>query len=642
MKKLTFLILLFAVRVAEAQAPDPYFNDKTALTERQAYQKLASFTESDDYADYDLLYQQMRFNVDPAAAFISGSVYSSVKFLKDQISTVRFDLNDNMTVDSISCNHETATFQHSGDKIRIDLPQAMNAGSFSEFEVFYHGAPIKDGFGSFTNSSHNNVPLLWTLSEPYGAKVWWPCKQSLADKIDSMDVYITCPERYEAASNGKLISDEVTDTLRTAHWQHRYPIATYLVGIAVTNYETFSGFLTLPDGKSIELLNYVFPEYLATAQSMFSETFDIMDFYNKKFITYPFAKEKYGHAQFDWGGGMEHQTMSFMTTLGFELVAHEMAHQWFGDCITLSSWHDIWLNEGFATYSTGLCYENLLDGKYWAPWKKIQLDRILSVPDGSVYVADTTNVNLIFSGRLSYSKGAYLLQMLRWELGDERFFKGMNDYLTDPKLAYGFASQEQFVKHIEAAGDTSLTEFFNDWYYGQGFPVYHLTYCTDYGDNGKTRLTISQSPSNSSVSFFEMHVPVRVWKDSQYKDLRLYNTQQNQEFVIADESIDSIQFDPEQWLCAKADLISGTQTLSKNDQVQIISENSSNRLHIILPGNSETGSISLFSMSGKTVLQTTFSGTDSRIWLENLKNGIYLVRVKSGRQVKTQKVVINR
>jgi aminopeptidase N len=642
MKNLLFLIFLFAFQTVPAQIPDPDFTDKVALQEAAAYQKSAVFAESDDYADYDLVYQQLNFNVDPAVSYISGSVLSEVKFRKDQISVVRFDLNDNMIVDSIWCNLQKVTFQHSGDKISINLPQPTGAGNYSEFEIFYHGAPLKDGFGSFTVSGHNNTPLLWTLSEPYGAKVWWPCKQSLADKIDSIDVYITCPQQYKAASNGKLVSDIVTGDHRTVHWQHRYPIATYLIGIAVTNYETFSGSLSLPNGKSIEILDYVFPEYLATAKSMFPETFDIMDFYNSKFITYPFAKEKYGHAQFNWGGGMEHQTMSFMTSLDFELVAHEMAHQWFGDYITLASWHDIWLNEGFATYLTGLCFENLLGGQHWAPWKKIQVDRILSAPDGSVYVADTTNINRIFNSRLSYSKGAYLLHMLRWELGDQKFFQGLKAYLLDPALANGFASQQQFVKHMETAGDTTLIGFFNDWYYGQGYPVYHLHYYTDYGDNGKTKLTISQSPSNPSVSFFGMHIPVRVWKDGLYKDLRLYNTQQNQEFVISNQAVDSVQFDPDLWLCAKADQISGVQSLSQPDQIQIIPEGSGNQLRIVLPEVSATGNLAIFSAEGKAVLKSILPASDSKVSLKNLKPGMYLIQVNSGSLEKTKKMVVTR
>ena len=503
---------------------------------------------------------------------------------------------------------------------------------------FYQGAPPQNGFGSFVSSKHNNTPIVWTLSEPYGAKDWWPCKESLADKIDSIDVYITCPQQYLAASNGKLVDDKISGQNRTAHWSHRFPIATYLIGIAVTNYQTYSDFLDLPNGEKIEVLNYVYPEYLATAKSKSTEILNILSFYNSKFMTYPFASEKYGHAQFGWGGGMEHQTMSFMTNLEFELVAHEMAHQWFGDYITLASWHDIWLNEGFATYLTGLTYENLQNGQYWQLWKNNQVSRIISSPDGSVYVPDTTNVNRIFNGRLSYSKGAYLLHMLRWEMGDALFFEGMKNYLKDPEIANGFASQEKLVKHMETVVDTSFTEFFKDWYYGEGYPIYRLTYYTDFG---KQKLRISQSSSNSAVGFFEMHIPVRVWKDGKYTDLRLYNTTQNQEFIIAESAVDKIEFDPDKWLIAKADVVNPVPHVSMLSDIQIIPEAKYRSIRVLLPEYLGKGTLRIVDLSGRLVKVCELTESDSHINVSNLKSGIYLVNVKTSEKQKSEKVLLS-
>ena len=641
MKKLIFLILFFAFQQVKAQAPDPDFNDKAAFSEARSRQKSASFVESDDVLAFDLIYQRLSFTVDPAVSSISGSVFSLIKFTKDDVALIRFDLVDAMIVDSIQYNQKKIAFQHSANKISINLPRSVKKHTVSSVEVFYHGSPPQTGMGSFISAKHNNIPILWTLSEPYGARDWWPCKESLSDKIDSLDVFITCPSQYKAASNGKLISDQVSGINRTAHWKHRYPIATYLVGIAVTDYETYSDFLDLPNGKKIEVLNYVYPEYLATAKSRSSETLSILDFYNSKFMLYPFASEKYGHAQFGWGGGMEHQTMSFMTSLDFELVAHEMSHQWFGDYITLASWHDIWLNEGFATYLTGLTYENLLNGQYWQSWKDNQVKRIISSTDGSVYVADTTDINRIFNGRLSYSKGAYLLHMLRWEMGDEKFFQGMKNYLNDPAIANGFASQQQFVKHMETAADTSFTGFFQDWYYGEGYPTYRLFYYTDYGDFGKKKLRISQVSSHPSVAFFEMHIPVRVWKDGKYKDLRVYNTVQNQEFVISDGRIDKIEFDPDKWLIAKADIVDEVQSLSEIRDIQIISENGSQSIRILLPEYAGKGKLRIIDMNGSVLKNQEIFESDSHVDISNLKSGIYLVEVQSGKLKKTEKVLLS-
>jgi aminopeptidase N len=638
MKKFLFLILVLAVQLVQAQAPAPDFNDKAALNDRRVYQKSAGFTESADYASTDVIYQRLNFTVDPAVNYISGSVFSSVKFLKDNISQVQFDLTDGMTVDSVWYNQKKIAFQHSANKISIALTSLPAKRTISSVEVFYHGAPPQNGFGSFIASKHHTDPVIWSLSEPYGARDWWPCKESLADKIDSMDVYITCPQQYRAASNGKLVEDKVTGQNRTAHWSHRFPIATYLVGIAVTDYQTYSDFLDLPNGKKIEVLNYVYPEYLATAKDQSANTLDILSFYNKKFITYPFASEKYGHAQFGWSGGMEHQTMSFVTSFGFELVAHEMAHQWFGDYITLASWHDIWLNEGFATYLTGLTYENLLNGQYWPNWKNNQVNKITSLPDGSVYVADTTSVNRIFNGRLSYSKGAYLLHMLRWEIGDSLFFKGLKNYLKDPEIANGFASQEKFVKHMESIADTSFTEFFKDWYYGEGYPTYQLTYYTDLGTQ---KLRISQTSSNSSVDFFEMHIPVRVWKDGKSTDLRLYNTKQNQEFVISGTKADKIEFDPDKWLIAKADVVNSVLQVSRIEEIQIISEPKQRSLRVLLPEHLGKGTLCIVDLNGRLVKTCALTESDSHIDVSNLKGGIYLANVVTNEKQKTEKILLS-
>jgi len=638
---LTLLLLIFALNGSRAQAPDPDFNDKISISEARNHQKSALFVESEGYADYDLIYQRLNFEVDPAVKSISGSVYSSVKFLKDNITTIQFDLTDSLLVDSVKCNGELTTFTHSQNKINVQLLMQMKKYSISPIEVYYHGRPPSTGFGSFTVEKHENVPVLWTLSEPYGAMEWWPCKQSLTDKIDSVDIFISCPKQYKAASNGKLISDDISGEKRTAHWQHRYPIATYLIGIAVTNYETYSDFVDSPDGKKIEILNYIYPEYLNEAKARMSETRDIMNFYNTRFITYPFAKEKYGHAQFGWKGGMEHQTMSFMYSLDFDLVAHEMAHQWFGDYITLASWHDIWLNEGFATYMTGLVYEKLKDGYFWPIWKELTIKKITSSSAGSVYVADTTSISRIFNSRLSYSKGAYLLHMLRWEMGDELFFKGMNNYLTDPAVANDFATQEEFVTHMETVADTSLTEYFKDWYYGEGYPTYQLSYFTDYADLGKQKLRIRQAPTHSSVDFFEMHVPVRVWKDGNYTDLRLYHTMQNQEFVISTSKIDSVQFDPLQWLIAKADKVVPISEFSILRQIQIIPDYKMRNIRVILPQFSGDETFRIVDLTGKTFLKGLIPAQDSRIEINQLRSGIYLLEVDTRNQKRTEKFFIN-
>lgn len=471
-----FWISLLLTAGVSAQEPDPFFIERKARAEQDIYLKKTVFAEPESYADYDLIYQRMEWEVDPAVSFIRGEITSHFVSQQTNLTEIEFDLHAEMIVDSITQKGQPIGFSRSQNKINVQLNETLSKGQTDSLSVFYQGEPPSTGFGSFTIDTHNQTPVLWTLSEPYGAMEWWPCKQSLADKIDSIDVIVTTPEPYRTASNGILVSENVIDGKRTMHWKHRYPIATYLVAIAVTNYADYSDFLETENGSEIEILNFVYPENETKAKSETPVTADIMALFNELIGEYPFANEKYGHAQFGWGGGMEHQTMSFMGNFGFELVAHELAHQWFGNYITLGSWQDIWLNEGFATYLSGLAYENMLDGVWWPSWKRLNHDRITSEPGGSVFVEDTTSVSRIFSSRLSYSKGAYLLHMLRWVLGDEPFFNAMRNYFNDPEVTNGFARTNQLIKHFETAGDTIFFEFFNDWFYGEGFPVYSVEF----------------------------------------------------------------------------------------------------------------------------------------------------------------------
>jgi hypothetical protein len=289
---------------------------------------------------------------------------------------------------------------------------------------------------------------------------------------------------------------------------------------------------------------------------------------------------------------------------------------------------------------TGLVYETLKNGYFWPIWKDQEIKSITAKPDGSVYVADTTSVSRIFDGRLTYSKGAYLLHMLRWEMGDELFFKGLKDYLTDPSLAYRYASQEKFVHHMEIAADTSLTEYFKDWYYGEGYPVYTINEFTDPTNNLRQMIRVSQVPSNASVSFFEMHLPIRVWTNGNYKDLRLYNTLQDQEFVISEEKVDSIQFDPQQWLCAKIGSVTGVPEVLKSASIQIIHENSTKRLRIILPQMLESGILQIVDVNGRTVITALLKDKNSSIEISRLKKGMYVAEVQTKSAKKKVKIVI--
>ncbi len=576
----------------------------------------------------DIHYQTMHWDIDPAQHYITGEITFYFKSKVNNLSEFILDLSNALIVNSVTRKGAALNFIHSGDQLlTIDLEKTMAAGELDTVTVSYEGAPPSNGFGSFVQDDHAGQPIVWTLSEPYGCRDWWPSKQDLVDKIDSMDVYITTPLAQLAAGNGKLMSIIEQDGKLIHHWKHRHPIVAYLVALAVTNYEAYSDFVHLPNGDSIEILNYIYPENLDQVRAATKSSIDIMTLFNELVGTYPYADEKYGHAQFGWGGGEEHQTMSFMGSFGFGLQAHEMAHQWFGNKVTCGSWTEIWLNEGFATYLTGMTYENFSEDEFWPQWKSSTRNSIMSQPGGSVFVDDTTSVNRIFNGRLSYNKGAYLLHMLRWIVGDEDFFGALRDYLDSPETAYGFAKTDQLKAYLEARSGISLTEYFKDWYYGQGYPSYNLKWSQE---SDSLVFWLSQITTHNSVSFFEMPVPVSVNINGTPTPFVLDHTAQDQRFsfFIGTADADSVVIDPELWILSKNNEITQIITSTYNPIAQdkyIIFPNPASEFVDILPSEG-VYEVSLIDILG---VKRNMKYDRSRVSIHAIPAGYYRVVLKN-------------
>ena len=374
-------------------------------------------------------------------------------------------------------------------------PEYSIANELISTLVYYHGIPGSSGFGSFTFSANSGTPLIYSLSEPYGASDWFPCKDTPADKADSSDQWITCSSDLYAVSNGKLIGiiDNGNGT-KTFKWKNSYPIAQYLLSLAVTNYTVYTNYYKYSPVDSMPVVHHVYPETFPLAQAVLDKTPLMIKIYSDRFGQYPFLKEKYGHAQFGWGGGMEHQTCSSMGSFSEDLVSHELAHQWFGDKITCKNWHHIWLNEGFATYCTGLYYEAAYGPETYRSYMDSQME-VAKAAVGSIYVQDITNTNEIFNSARSYSKGSVVLHMLRGIVGDSVFFRILKSYIADSTLAYNVAITMDFQKVAEAVSGLSLDYFFNEWIYGENYPQYGLVWKYNLASGNLYNITLNLSCS---------------------------------------------------------------------------------------------------------------------------------------------------
>ncbi|MBL7703680.1 MAG: T9SS type A sorting domain-containing protein [Ferruginibacter sp.] len=639
--RILLFFLIFSCLPGKAQIPVESCKQvhDIALMEQAVHQRniaanisLESVTSASN--NYDVKYYRCEWEVNPSVRYITGKV--TVYFVMTAASgNIQIDLMNALTVDSVKQRNMLLARQHTANTLSVDFPATINAGVLDSVSVYYKGVPPNNGFGSFETTTHGGTPVMWSLSEPYGSRDWWPCKNGLDDKADSIDIFVTTPQQYKAASNGLLQSETLVagGTKKTAHWKHRYPIASYLVCFAVTNYAVFNNSVLLGN-INMPMQTYCYPESLAAFQAGTQNTLDALRLFHNNFGEYPFIKEKYGHVQFSWGGGMEHQTASFMVNVNESLVAHELGHQWFGDKVTCGSWEDIWLNEGFATFLAAFYMEN----KYPASIinnRKAVIDNITSATGGSVWVDDTANVGRIFSGRLSYNKGSYLLYMLRWKLGDQAFFTGLKQYLNDPKLAYGFAKTDDLKRNLEQVSGQNLAEFFKDWFKGQGYPSYNVQW-TPIGTQ-YVNIKMNQSTSHPSVDFFELPVALKFKNATQEKTIVVDNKTNGEIFFRNIGFIaDTVLIDPEYWLVTKNNATAKVPDAAAGQNlVQVFPNPVDNQFYILMRKMiAGTASINLYNALGQRVYTRNINLVNGSEYVEvpsqNLAGGVYFLKINAG------------
>ena len=577
---------------------------------------------------YDLQYARLELQPDVDSPALSGTTTLHFEAETD-LNQVVFDFASNMSVTSVLQRGQPLSFSHTAaDELIIDLNATQAMGVLDSVSISYNGNPISSGFGSYEQTTHNGAGVVWTLSEPYGAKAWWPTKQDLTDKIELSEVIIDVATGNTAVSNGLLQSQTPIANGNRFHWRHNYPIPAYLIAFAATNYVKYTDVvsnMTFP----LNIDNYVYPEDLAIAQASTAVTVPMMEFFEQEFGIYPFRNEKYGHAQFGWGGGMEHTTISFMGNFSRNLIAHELAHQWFGNKVTCGSWQDIWLNESFATYASGMVVEEFDNDAAFTNWRVSMNNNATSSPAGSVYVPaqDTLSVPRVFSGRLSYRKGAMVLHMLRKKLGNTVFRDALQNFLNDPAYDFGYAKTADFKSSVEQTSGTDLTEFFNDWIYGEGYPSHEVSWRSG---NATVSIQVNQTQSHPSVGYFNVDLPLKiVGAQGQEMDVIVSPTSSGEIFNFTPpfpEVVD-VLIDPE------------THTISRNNVSTLSTErvtlehsvtlfpNPARDTFTIQSQNQELKKIAVYETSGRLIReeQITDSITVTRNTPQN--SGMYLVKI---------------
>lgn len=602
-------------------------------------------------SNYDVKYVKLDISLPNNSNSISGNALTRV-LITTATNEYVFELTSDLTIDSVTIDGLRRTFTRTGDVCKVSLPVTASAGTSLEARVFYRGtvpnssSQVQRGL-RYEYSSATGLNYTYTLGEPYVVKDWWPCKQDLQDKIDSCEVWITVDSVLKAGSNGLLQNiTRVTPTKKRYEWKHASPIDYYLISATAGRYTDYSYYMHFNNSTDSMLIqNYIYPNALIIRRPILDSVALMVNYFSDIFGRYPFWKEKYGHCQAPLQGGEEHQTMTTIGVWTNEVVPHELAHQWFGDHVTCGTWQDLWLNEGFASYAEYLHIEHFKPASASAKMLEVHHDAMyepfsaVSDPTGAVYVDDTTDIDRLFSSRLTYNKGSSIIHTLRFEANnDALFFNTLRLY--QQQYAHGTATTEQFKTLVAQQYGRNMDTFFNQWIYSSGWPVYNAVWNQK---NGIVIVQLSQQATGNYTAH-KYSTPIELRFTSLQGDTTIrFQTNDNATTFsfLWNKTMQGLTIDPNDWLLDEPGLITKNNSLGieqvAGEALHLYPNPVQDYLHIRATGN---GRITIMDISGKTLIETVVNN-DTQINVQQLSAGIYLYRLqgKDGRILEQGKLV---
>ena len=608
---------------------------------------------------YDVSQYILDLQINNSNFYIKGNVTINAKVSATSLDTFVVDLIDTvrpyqtyMVVDSILVDGVLNSFQHHDDFVFVPIGSPYSQNDIFSVQVFYHGLGKSSqltNYNGISKSNYAGVIHTYTYSEPQWSKVWWPCKQVLNDKADSTTFFITTDSNNVAGTNGILENTEYLPNGKVKYeWRTNYPIDFYLISFVVGPMTVSSTYAKLPNtSDSVFLQNFLFPnaaEY-STHLIAIEKTKKLMYLFSELIGEYPFKNEKYGYCVIGSRyGAMEHQTM---TTIGylamdttankigkyyFWYVAHELAHQWFGDYVTCSEWNYLWLNEGFASYMEYVAIQNLESQENATYWIQDAHNSVKSKPGGSMHTPDSlaSDATSLFDYRLHYKKGASILHTLRYEINnDSLFFAVLKNYLST--YAYSVASTTDFKNIAEATTSIDFTDFFKQWYYGEGYPTFNISWSHD---NDTLTIISNQTTSSVATTLFKTHFDLKIHSTSSDTIIRLFQGSNNDVFkVYYPNLVTQVEFDPEYWLIADHNFIpTGIKFITNDLDLNIFPNPTLGISTIDVKGFK---SVEIVNAEGKIV----FKGADPMVNISSQPKGIYFVTITTDTQTVTRKII---
>ena len=598
---------------------------------------------------YDVHFYHLDLNMNNLSTALSGTVRMDAS-ANESLDSALYELFSGYTITEIRVNGNTVDYSRNNSAIKVPVNALQNEIFYIETD--YSGTPPTAATNPLGGAgmSQDDSPtwgneVVWSLSEPFSAYEWFPCKQSLTDKADSSYFFITVPSNLKAGSNGLL--EQVVDLgngFSRYEWKHRHPIDYYLISVSVSSYVEYNVYAN-PAGAPNPILiqNYIYdnPQTLINFQDDIDETVDFMELFYDLYGPYPFEDEKYGHCMAPFSGGMEHQTM---TTQGFftkGLTTHELGHQWWGDNVTCASWCDIWINEGFASYSEYLMLENLYPNESAGHMQDVH-DNVMNQNGGSVWVLDSLNENRIFSGRLTYDKGAAIVHTMRYMVNDDALFF---DILRDFQVAFrdSTAYGIDFKEALEDATGIDFNPVFEEWYFGEGYPTYSLLW-QQSGEDVLVEINHTCSKPNVTATFTN-DLDIRFIRPGIGDTIVRFDVNDNSNtFTVSNIGTiaSSILIDPENWI------INQVGSIVQSDELSFIEAEQNNLNLSIYPnpsrgtfqinGLAEKAELTIYDLKGKERKNISVLPNEI-IDIKNLGEGSYIIEIQLHNNIKKFKII---
>ena len=602
---------------------------------------------AEDY--YDVKHLKFNINLTDTSVYVAGYVITNAVVTAPSMSVYTFELDSSFTIDSAFVNGAMLPVSAVGWVRTMTLTTALTAGTSFTAQVYYHGLP-PGGTGGFFNGITHSVSsggthMVFTISDPYVAKNWWPCKQSIQDKIDSVDMFVTVPAHVRDGSNGVLLSIDSVSTPGswTFHWQTHYPIDYYLISVAVAKYREYKSYWHFTASTDSVLIQNFFidtPTFNPAYKANFDSIGMFLDYFSSLYGRYPFWREKYGVCYTTLPGGMEHQTMTTIGVPTTYIIAHELCHQWWGDNVTYQDWRDVWLSEGFATFSEAVFLE-----RFWSPavakaHRQGLLYSALGSPCGRVAVTDTSNSDSLFNQQTVYNKAQAVVRMLQYIAPSDSVFYGVLKTFQQ-NYSLGHATTANLKALAEAAYGVPLDTFFNQWIYGRGYPIYKVSW-NQSGSTVYVKLIQTRS-CPSYTNHFSTPVEIQLHSLSADTFIKVYNTLDTQIYMFDwAPAMTNAYINPNVWTILK---VNGAITHDTKLSVGMLDGNefkvfpNPTQNHWELQNTNEGLALSLSDITGKILWQGKTAQGTTQIPGAKLPSGNYLLRITGGSEESSIKLV---